>query len=542
MTATCDGARARPAPSRSPRPRGRRGPAVAAATLVAALPAAFLTPAQAATTVAPATATVRAGSPGAAGIGDRLFPELGNGGYDVRSYDLTLRYRTKNPAQDGAVDVTIVATATQNLSRFDLDFDGVSLKSVQVNGRTAAFSRRAEELVVTPRAVLPKGHRFTVTVRGFIARPQKASPAVTTILPFVYTRDGSVISAQPDGAHTIFPSNDHPRDKATYRIRLDVPAGWTAVANGVQVGHRTAKGRSVTTYLQRQPMASELVQAAVGDLAVIRRPAAYGVPVRDVVPRRLVAELSPRLAIERSQLGWMQAKVGRYPFDLYGSLVVDAQLGFALETQTLSLYDMFFLGAKTPVGVRNPVMLHELSHQWFGDSVAPWSWSDVWQNEGHATWYEVTYAAQYGWLNDEAGFADLESLFKATYALGDQWRDRWGPVARPTSATIVWDLFNPNVYYGGALALYALRQKIGADAFARLERAWVTQYRGRSASTDDFIALASRVSGRHLGSFLRAWVYGTKTPPMPGHPDWKVDPVVATHPLARAIVPSRGLK
>jgi aminopeptidase N len=274
-------------------------------------------------------------------------------------------------------------------------------------------------------------------------------------------------------------------------------------------------------------MASELVQAAVGDFAVIRRAPAAGVRVRDVVPRRLVAALAPRLAIERSQLAWMRDRVGRYPFDLYGSLVVDAKLGFALETQTLSLYDMFFLGPDVPVGVTNPVMLHELAHQWFGDDVAPWSWSDVWQNEGHATWYEVTYAAQYGWLEDDAGFTDLESLFKATYELGDQWRDRWGPVARPTTARIVWDLFNPNVYYGGALALYALRQKIGAGAFARLERAWVAEYRGRSASTNDFIRLASQVAHRDLRTFLIAWLYGTRTPPMPGHPDWTVDPVPA---------------
>jgi aminopeptidase N len=525
MTATCDGARARPVHPSAPRSRGRRGPVLAAAVLVAALPAAFVPPAGAATTVAATATAVRAGAPGAAGIGDRLFPQLGNGGYDVRRYDLTLRYPAKNPAQDINGDVTIIATATQDLSRFDLDFAGVSLKSVRVNGRAAAFSRRAEELVVTPRATLRKGHRFTVTVRGFVARPQRPDPTASTILPFVYTRDGSVVSAQPDGAHTIFPSNDHPRDKAPYVIRLDVPAGWTGVANGVPVAHRTAKGRSVTTYLQRQPMASELLQAAVGDFTVIRRPAAYGVPVRDVVPRRLAAELSPRLAIERSQLGWMQARVGRYPFDLYGSLVIDAQLGFALETQTLSLYDMVLLGPTLPVGVRNAVMLHELSHQWFGDSVSPWSWSDVWQNEGHATWYEVTYAAQYGWLDDETGFTDLESMFKAIYALGDQWRDRWGPVARPKSATIVWDLFNPNVYQGGALALYALRQKIGPAAFARLERAWVAQYRNRSGSTDDFIRLASRVAHRDLRTFLLAWLYGTRTPPMPGHPDWTVTPV-----------------
>jgi len=114
---------------------------------------------------------------------------------------------------------------------------------------------------------------------------------------------------------------------------------------------------------------------------------------------------------------------------------------------------------------------------------------------------------------------------KAVYAHGDQWRRDSGPVALPTSEATMFDFQR---YHGGALVLYALRQVVGAATFQQIERAWVSTYEGRSASTDDFIALASRVSGRDLESFLRAWVYGTKTPPMPGHPDWKVDPVVAT--------------
>ena len=80
------------------------------------------------------------------------------------------------------------------------------------------------------------------------------------------------------------------------------------------------------------------------------------------------------------------------------------------------------------------------------------------------------------------------------------------------------------MYFGGALVLYAIRQEIGAEAFERLERRWLSRFRGRSASTLDFIALASEVAGRDLTAFLRAWLYDTNTPPMPGHPDWKVLP------------------
>jgi aminopeptidase N len=76
-------------------------------------------------------------------------------------------------------------------------------------------------------------------------------------------------------------------------------------------------------------------------------------------------------------------------------------------------------------------------------------------------------------------------------------------------------------YLGGDLVLYALRQEVGQETFERIERKWVHNYRDRTASTDDFIALASQVSQRDLKPFLRAWLYTDHVPPMPGHPDWK---------------------
>ena len=105
-------------------------------------------------------------------------------------------------------------------------------------------------------------------------------------------------------------------------------------------------------------------------------------------------------------------------------------------------------------------------------------------------------------------------------------------MALPTSADT---LFSLNVYPGGALVLYALREEIGREAFERLERTWVTRYRDESVGTDDYIELASKVARRDLTGFLEAWLYGTTTPPMPNHPDWTVLPVEAPAPAAAAL-------
>ena len=186
-------------------------------------------------------------------------------------------------------------------------------------------------------------------------------------------------------------------------------------------------------------------------------------------------------------------------------------------------------------------MVHELAHQWFGNSVAPYEWSDLLLNEGHASWYEFVYGEGQGFLADdtvgwpdENGYDTLEELMRASYAHSDQWRHDYGPVARPSSPDFD-TLFSFNAYHGGALVLYALRQVVGAETFERIERAWAARYRDGVASTEDFIALASRVARRDLSGFLRAWVYDVKTPPMPGHEDWVVDPVQELSPAARSL-------
>jgi aminopeptidase N len=175
-----------------------------------------------------------------------LDPGLGNGGYDVLHYDLNLRYATSAPTQSIDGSVTIFARATQALSRFDLDFAGQSVGSVSVDGAPAQWQRDGEELVITPRRFLRNGEIFAVRVSHFVAVPTEPSEEFDSTALFI-TEDGSATAGQPFAEHLVYPSNDHPRDKASFTFRFDVPAGTTAVANGVPLGHWTSRGR--TTWL-----------------------------------------------------------------------------------------------------------------------------------------------------------------------------------------------------------------------------------------------------------------------------------------------------
>ena len=93
--------------------------------------------------VAAAPAAAAPPTPGAADVGDPLFPGLGNGGYDARHYALSLRYPTAAPLQSVGGVVRMDAVATQRLSRFDLDFAGDAVSSVTVDGSAATFAAAA---------------------------------------------------------------------------------------------------------------------------------------------------------------------------------------------------------------------------------------------------------------------------------------------------------------------------------------------------------------------------------------------------------------
>jgi aminopeptidase N len=497
--------------------------------------------------VAAAPATAAPASPGAADIGDPLFPGLGNGGYDASHYTLSLRYPTAAPVQSVDGVVRMDAVATQKLSSFDLDFAGDGVAAVTVDGTDAAFERAGEELVITPAKHIGDGKAFAAEV----AFTSHTFDPAGDPFPFGWfaTADGSVMAGQPNFTHFIYPVNDHPADKATYSFHVDVPAGVKAAANGVATGESTSGGRSVFDFEERNPMASELVQVAVGDLVVLDRGEAAGVPIRDVTTTTSAPIVEPALARTPSHVEWMVDKVGRYPFENYGVLSADQIFFYALETQTLSLHPTwlfdpsFVPGLSGEVWFYEPVMVHELAHMWFGDSVAPVRWSDVWLNEGHATWYQYEWADETGEI-DENGFASFEDYIHAEYAIGDQLRAEFGPVARPTGNDI-FTLFSDNVYGGGAVVLYALRQEIGDAAFRALERGWAQRKRGQSVSTDDFIRFVRRSTGRRdLTGFLRDWLYGETTPAMPGHPDWTVDPVTAARAGAAAASPlsARGIE
>jgi aminopeptidase N len=195
---------------------------------------------------------------------------------------------------------------------------------------------------------------------------------------------------------------------------------------------------------------------------------------------------------------YFERLIGRYPFDGYGSVVVDDPvLYYALETQAMTTF---------PTGAAGEdFVAHELAHMWFGDSVSVKKWADLWIAEGAATYFEILWPNR----DDPAAF-DAAMHDNYDYVVANHI----GPAVVDDPE----DLFSDRVYLRGAAALYALRQKVGDPTFFLILRRFVFEFRGRNATSADFIRTAVAVSHNvYVAKLLHDWLYEDAVPALPGH-------------------------
>jgi aminopeptidase N len=434
---------------------------------------------------------------GAPGAGDPYYPIYGNGGYDVRHYDLDIRYAPGPNHLSGTA--TIQADATQDLTCFNLDLVGLEVHTLTVDGQPATFSRSGHELKITPETPLGSGDAFEVVV-GYEGTPRTFELTGTTaragLMP---TRDGAIVAGEPEAAAGWFPVNDHPTDRATYTFRVTVPNRYDVVANGLPDSKTTNGNRTTHVWVANDPMASYLATVDIGDWRMRFRQTDSGLPVIDAVDPDMVSDSRAALRREPEILSFLESQFGPYPFETAGAIVTDStKLGFALETQTRPIYPPHaFPGPGTYY------IVHELAHQWFGDLVSVHQWKDIWLNEGFATYAE--------WLwTEHRGFGTTQETFGADVRRIPRESEFWSVVIGDPG---VKDLFDGAVYERGAMTLQALRNQIGTTDFFEVLHQWVQAHAFGTGSTDEFIALAEQVSGQQLDDLFQTWLFDPVKPP-----------------------------
>ncbi len=439
-----------------------------------------------------------AAGPGAGGIGDPYYPAYGNGGYNVTSYDLFIDYVPGSGRITGTA--IIKATATQDLTSFNLDLL-LTAKSVTVNGTPTDFAKPdPHELVVKPATVLRSGSEMVVKVT-YTGIPRTIS--YNGLNPWIGSGSEVIALGEPEIAAWWFPSNDHPRDKATFNFTFSVPKGLEAIGPGDLVGKTSGTTKDVWKWTTPQPMATYLAFMAIGQ---------YDVQTGTMNKRPYTTAITTKgsLAVTRARtdvmrtpevINWEASKFGSYPFKSTGGVVAGTDFGYALETQNRPVYTPAFWSG----GSNIYVVVHENAHQWFGDSVSVRNWKDIWLNEGFASY------AEWMW-SDAKGEGTINELLAETYN------------GIPADATGFWGVsignpgahneFNDAVYVRGAMTLAALRNVVGDANLSTILRQWAANKQYGNGSIAEFTALAERVSGKNLDTFFRNWLT-VKTKPKP---------------------------
>jgi aminopeptidase N len=483
---------------------------------------------------APASAAF---SPGSKSLGDPIIPQVGNGGYDVRNYSLVLDYDpVSNHFQEGT-QTTIKAKATQDLSKFSLDFQkDLAIDAVTVDGEGADYARadakpelsddpavtQPAKLTITPAAGIPKGSAFTVVVR-YHGEPKAIVDADTSLEGWVQACsspgncDGSFTVNEPIGAQSWFPSNNHPSDKARFRLETTAPTAYTAIGAGEQVSRvDNGNGTATTTWVEDEPMAPYLATGTVGLFDVdegtmtdhthdVTIPTFTAIDSAGPPQRKAdVAATADRIP---AMINFLAGKFGAYPFETVG-MVADwvPGVGYTLENQTKP----HFAGDAGGPAADSSTLAHELAHQWMGDSISPSNWSVIWFNEGWATFSEVLFDSKV-----DGDDMTPRKFFDAVYGIkAKYWR--LAPAKLDGDPA---NLFDPiAVYERPGAMLEGLREIIGNKRFYGFAHD-LNEWHGHGTITRGrFVDEAKDASGLHggklkrLGRYLHQWLLWEKRP------------------------------
>lgn len=430
--------------------------------------------------------------------GDPYTPRSGNRGYHVARYDLELDYDVDRNGLSATARLT--AIATEPLTRFSLDLAGLRVAKAQVDGVEAKRTHAAGKLTLTPRIAIPEGAEFTVVVR-YSGTPRPVRSPWGEI-GWEELEDGVIVASQPCGASSWYPCNDHPSDKASYRISLTAASAYAVVAPGELVSRVPRASKTTWVYEQREPMAAYLATVQIGryQRLAVREQADAAVPIVAHLPADLVPNFRHDFADQVRMIACFERAFGPYPFASYGIVVTDDVLEIPLEAQGMSVFGRNHVDG---VGGSERLIAHELAHQWFGNSLTIGAWRDIWLHEGFACYAE--------WLwSEESGAETADACARAHYAV----------LRRSSQDVVVGDpgpdaMFDDRVYKRGAVALHAVRVLLGDAAFFDLLRDWVASFRFATVSTDDFIRTADRHAPAPVESVLDVWLYQEALPPFP---------------------------
>jgi aminopeptidase N len=442
-------------------------------------------------------------------------------GIDVLDYD----FRLELP-DTGAflrADVTLAVRREPGVASLTLDLvDGLTVRSVEVNGRAVAAGRPHDRIGVPLTGVA--GDSMKVRVRydgvvsdGLIAQKDKQGR-------WTWFGDN-----WPDRARQWLATVDHPSDKATVSWTVRAPTGRVVVANGALLGVRPLGGtgakRSETRWRESHPIPTDIMVIGAGPLAKFDVPPAGCGPTHAspcvqqsvyVMPEN-VAWLPGPFAAAHPIVALFERLVGPFPYEKLAHLQSATRFG-GMENASAIFYAYDLFPTRR---MSEGLIAHETAHQWFGDAVTELEWGHLWLSEGFATYFAALWTRES--RGDDAFRGEMHTI--RAQILADTAAVPKRPVL-DTAETSYLSLLNTNSYQKGGYILYMLNRRLGDSAFFGGLRSYYRTYRDGNATSDDLRYELERSSGQSLERFFTQWLRrpGVAEPTI----GWAYDPTHGT--------------
>jgi aminopeptidase N len=427
--------------------------------------------------------------------------------YDLQHSKIALRFDVDLRKVIG--DVTHNISILKGTNRIWFDSVGLQIQSVLLNKSVAKFESKEDKLIIPLATPAKPGDKFEVEIKY----EGKTTKGAYFILPDKdYPDRPKQIWTQGESEDTRYylPTYDYPNDRLTTETVLTVPSAWITVANGKLLSVKDAgAGMKTWTWQESLPSSTYLITVVAGEFDEVKD-VWRGKPVTYYAPKGRGDRLRINYGRTPQMLEYFSKTLGvDYPWEKYAQAMVDDFVAGGMEnssatTNTSSSLVHPKLAPEYTTG-QDPLISHELGHQWFGDLVTCKDWGNIWLNEGFATFMETMWSEHY-FPKDQSEYERWSNI--------QEWFEQTNLWAKPLVRHDFDDSseFDGNAYGKGGLVLHMLRHQLGDDAFYRGLKRYLDTNRGKNVVTADLVKAIEDETHINVDQFFTQWVYGAGAP------------------------------
>lgn len=405
-----------------------------------------------------------------------------------------------------------------------LDQIGLTIQEASIAGKKTSFNIDGNTLNIDLGENSPKpGDVIEFSVRYSVQDPKRGLYFTGPDSDYPQKRHQVWSQGQDEDSRYWFPTFDYPNQKATSEVIVTVPQGFTAVSNGALLSKQDQGNRSRFHYRLGKPHVTYLITLVVAEFEAWQQEGPRALPVQYFVAPGRKSEGELAFGNTPKMIEAFEKKTGiSFPYEKYSQVAVqDFIFGGMENTSATTQTDLTLHDARAHLDFSSdPLVSHELAHQWFGDLLTCRDWSHGWLNEGFATfmervWVESNSSVKNGFL--EGGFE--EAKYYSYQDLKEYLEDDHKSYRRPivcNSYIEPIDLFDTHLYQKGGLVLNLIRYLLGEEQFWKSVQLYVSRHQGQSVETLDLIRAIEDATGRNLRRVFDEWVFQA------GYPEFEV--------------------